>query len=105
MEGKTKNTKELTLNDLAVSISDLASAVKIGFDEVYERMDGVESRLGHRIDSVEIRLGCRIDVVEGRLGGVEGRLNGVEGKLESVENRLSKTEDGIYDLGRKVSKR
>jgi hypothetical protein len=86
MRGKTKNKKELTLNDLAESISDLAGAVKIGFDEVYSK------------------LGGRLDGVESRLDGINSRLDGVDGRLESIESRLVKTEDGVYDLCRRFGR-
>jgi|WetSurMetagenome_2_1015567.scaffolds.fasta_scaffold01501_4 hypothetical protein len=97
MGGKIKNKKELTLSDIAGSISDLAGAVKNGFDEVYERMDGVESRLGGRIDGLENRLAKNEDGLYNLCKQV-GNLTGEVNKIKVGQEELKDIVSGIYHV-------
>ena len=74
--------KEITLNDLAKSIDDLAIMVKGGFDNVDLRLVNVEERL---------------DGVEQRLDGVELRLDQAAYRFELVEltHRVDKIENKV----------
>jgi archaellum component FlaC len=61
------------------------------FDELRDRLGGVETRL----ENVENRLenvDARLENVENRLENVDARLENVENRLENVENRLARVE-------------
>ena len=81
--------KEVTLNALETSISNLAGMVKEGFDVVDDRFDGVERRLdlleqGQRVleqgqEEIKLRLSNKanqidLDETNKRLGVVEDKL-------------------------------
>ena len=72
-------------------IESLALAVKVGFDEVHQKMNAGFSEVKARLNNVE-----------GRLGNVELRLANVETNLARVEFNTSGQEERVFTLEYKV---
>jgi hypothetical protein len=81
-----KVTKKMTIEDLAVTIDNLAISTGKGFADL-------EDRLGVRINGLEATMRHEFSEVGSRLTGVEKRLGKVEDRLDKMEYRLDKVED------------
>lgn len=55
--------KNITINDVAKSLDDLAILVKKGFDEINNRFDGVDKRF-EQVDKHFDRIGAQLDRLE-----------------------------------------
>ena len=62
------------------TIEKLARMVAGGFNDVGQKLDGIETRLD--------KIGVRLDHVEVQLENVEVRLDSVETRLGNIENNL-----------------
>ena len=78
-------------NGEEVTIKKLAGMVASGFNDVGQKLDGIETRLD--------KIGVRLDHVEVQLENVEVRLDSVETRLGNIENnlvpRVKRLEDAI----------
>jgi chromosome segregation ATPase len=107
-KGKKIKEKRTTVNDLALM-------VKIGFDDVLEKMREMDQKFDKRFQAIEeqlvylwrevrelkyrmIEVEKRLDKVEQRLDKVEQRLDKVEQRLDKVEQRLDKVEYRLTQL-------
>ena len=98
-----------------VALALVLLVIKLWFNDVGKRIDGVEATLKADIDGVEATLKADIDGVEARLkadiDGVEARLKAdikdVEARLKAdikdVKDRLQAHEDKCAERDRKVA--
>ncbi len=70
-----------------ITLEDLATMVKTGFDDVHEKMDKGFGDLSNRMDGLE-----------GRMDGLEGRMDGLEGRMDKLENRMDGLERSVGEL-------
>ena len=75
----------------AITIDDLATMIKTGFD-------GVDNQIG----DLKQDMNTRFAQVEKHFEGVEKRLSGVEYKLDSLEDGMNRRFDAVDDRLEKV---
>jgi uncharacterized protein YoxC len=99
---KQTPTKKVTLESIANSIDDLATATARGLKDVEERLskriDGVDERL----DGVETKvenLGAKVDHMGRDLGG---RIESLNAKFDDLN--FHKVRDEVFFLGKRVTK-
>lgn len=86
MNNKNRSTKE------EMTLDKLAEMVAVGFGEVGNRLDLVDSRLD-RVESGLHKVESRLDKVESRLDSVEKKVDRLENQIRVIDAHIAVTEN------------